>query len=71
MQDTYESSLEFMSSEKVRDIGVIASLAVFCVMFIAPVIIVVSSSVRSPPFPAWEIEPRINHNNSPSNFFKV
>lgn len=46
------SRLEFMSREKVLDIGVIASLAVLSVMFSAPVIIVVSSSVSSPPFPA-------------------
>lgn len=49
---TYTSSLEFMSRENALDKGVIASLAVFSTMSNAPLIIVVSSSVRSPPFPA-------------------
>lgn len=40
---TYMSSLEFISSEKVSNIVVIASFAVFCVKSKAPVIIVVSS----------------------------
>lgn len=38
--------------EKVSDIGVMASLAVFSVSSSAPAIIVVSSCVSSPPLPA-------------------
>lgn len=38
----YMSSFEFISREKVSDMGVIASLAVFPVKSIAPVIIEVS-----------------------------
>lgn len=39
---TYMSSFEFMSTEKVSEMGVMASLAVFCVKSKAPVIMVVS-----------------------------
>lgn len=46
------SSLEFMSRENVSLIGVIASLAVFCVKSKAPAIIVVSWSDNCPPLPA-------------------
>ena len=49
------SSIEFISREKVLDMVVIASLAVFSVMSKAPLMIVVSSSVSSPPFPAWKV----------------
>lgn len=42
VMNIYMSSLEFMSREKVSDIGVIASSAVFCVKSKAPPIIVVS-----------------------------
>lgn len=41
-----------MSIAKVLDIGVIASLAVFLVSSSAPAMIIVSSRVSSPPFPA-------------------
>lgn len=39
---TYMSNLEFISREKISDIGVMASLAVFSVKSKAPVIIEVS-----------------------------
>lgn len=48
------SSLALISMAKVSDIGVMASLAVFSVSSRAPAIIVVSSWVSSPPFPACE-----------------
>lgn len=48
----YLSSLAFTSTAKVSKIGVIASLAVFSVSSSAPAIIIVSSRVNSPPFPA-------------------
>ena len=41
-----------MSITKVSDMGVMASLAVFSVSSSAPAMIVVSSCVSSPPFPA-------------------
>lgn len=40
--------------ENAFDIWVIASLAVFSVISSAPAIIVVSSCVKSPPFPAYQ-----------------
>ena len=46
------SSLALMSIAKVSDIGVIASLALFLVSSSAPAMIIVSSRVSSPPFPA-------------------
>jgi hypothetical protein len=46
------SSLAFISIAKVSAIGVMASLAVFSESSSAPAIIVVSSCVSSPPFPA-------------------
>lgn len=48
----YLSSLVLRSRENTLDKGVIASLAVFSVKSRAPEIIVVSSWVNSPPFPA-------------------
>jgi len=52
MRYYYMSSLEFISREKVSDMCVIASIAVFWVKSIAPVIIEVSWWDNSPPFPA-------------------
>lgn len=49
---SYLSSLALISIAKVSAIGVMASLAVFSVSSSAPAIIVVSSCVSSPPFPA-------------------
>lgn len=46
------SSFAFISIEKISDIGVMASLAVFSLSSSAPAIIVVSSCVSSPPLPA-------------------
>lgn len=49
----YLSSFALISIAKVSDIGVMASLAVFSLSSSAPAIIVVSSCVNSPPFPAY------------------
>lgn len=48
----YLSSLALISTANVSDIGVMASLAVFSLSSSAPAMIVVSSCVSSPPFPA-------------------
>lgn len=48
----YPSSLALISIAKVSEIGVMASLAFFSVSSSAPAMIVVSSCVNSPPFPA-------------------
>lgn len=48
----YLSSFVLRSRENTLDKGVIASLAVFIVKSRAPEMIVVSSWVNSPPFPA-------------------
>ena len=50
------SSFALISIAKVSDMGVMASLAVFSVSSSAPAIIVVSSCVSSPPFPAYTIQ---------------
>lgn len=47
------SRFAFTSIQKVEAMGVMASFAVFCVSSNAPVMIVVSSWVNSPPFPAF------------------
>ena len=51
-QQTYKLRVAFKSREKAFDIEVIASFAVFSVNSSAPAIMVVSSWVKSPPFPA-------------------
>ena len=48
----YLSSFELISMANVSDIGVMALLAVLSLSSSAPAIIVVSSCVSSPPFPA-------------------
>jgi hypothetical protein len=52
---TYRSSFAVTSSENTDSIAVIAWDAVFSVSSKAPAIIVVSSCVNSPPFPAWKL----------------
>jgi hypothetical protein len=49
---TYLSSFELISIENISFIGVMASPAVFSESSSAPAMIVVSSCVNSPPFPA-------------------
>lgn len=52
-ESLYLSSFALISIAKVSEIGVMASLAVFAVSSSAPAMIVVSSCVNSPPFPAF------------------
>jgi hypothetical protein len=50
--ETHKSRFESRSRENAFDMGVMASFAVFAVNSSAPLMIVVSSCVKSPPFPA-------------------
>lgn len=64
---THKLSVASRSRENAFDMGVMASFAVFSVNSSAPVIIVVSSCVKSPPFPAYMIQKKKVHTISDEN----
>ena len=61
MIETHTSKTPSRSRENALDMGVMASFAVFSVSSRAPAMIVVSSWVKSPPFPAYNTEYRVDY----------